>query len=146
MRTFTALLAAFALTACAASAPERVPDAAPHADEGPGVYIVNLEDGDVVSSPFQVVFGLYGMGVAPAGIDKANTGHHHLLVDAVLEGDELMYPVPSTDNHIHFGGGQTETMLDLPAGEHTLQLLFGDMNHVPFDPPIMSERITITVR
>lgn len=146
MRILAAALFLLAAACAGPAASVSEPDAAPHADAGPGVYIVNLKDGDVVSSPFRVVFGLYGMGVAPAGTEKEGTGHHHLLIDATLEGDEFSFAIPNTDNHRHFGGGQTETMLDLPAGEHTLQLILGDMNHVPFNPPIMSERITITVR
>ncbi len=146
MRILVAAIALF-LAACAGPAANvRAPDTAPHADAGPGVYIVNLKDGDVVSSPFRVVFGLYGMGVAPAGTEKEKTGHHHLLVDAVLEGDDLNYAIPNDENHMHFGGGQTETVLDLPVGEHTLQLMLGDLNHLPFNPPVQSERITITVR
>lgn len=154
MRSLAFVIAgALALAACSGPGPDqgedqsvRTPDAAPHADEGPGAYIVNLKDGDVVSSPFRVVFGLYGMGVAPAGTDRPNTGHHHLLIDSTLEGDDLNYAIPADENHIHFGGGQTETVLDLPPGEHSLQLVLGDMNHVPFNPSIQSERITITVR
>lgn len=144
------LVSVFSLLLIACTGPAataaREPDAAPHADAGPAAYIVNLKNGDVVSSPFRVVFGLYGMGVAPAGVDKPNTGHHHLLVDAVLEGDDLNHAIPSDEHHIHFGGGQTETVLDLPPGEHTLQLILGDMNHMPFKPSVQSKRITITVR
>lgn len=119
--------------------------------EGAQVYFVNIEDGAVVSSPFKVVFGLSGMGVAPAETEKANTGHHHLLINrpALGEGeggtDELEFGIPADENHIHFGGGQTETTLDLPAGEHTLQLVLGDQGHVPHSPPVVSEVITITV-
>lgn len=148
----TAILAAsLGLAACSPESGEGYgtssePDAAPHGDAGPGVYIVNLKEGDVVSSPFRVVFGLYGMGVAPAGVDRENTGHHHLIIDATLEGEALKSAVPADERHIHFGGGQTETVLDLPPGEHTLQLVLGDMHHVPFDPPIKSEPITIIVR
>lgn len=115
------------------------------------VYFANLKDGDVISGPVSVVFGLKGMGVAPAGTEKENTGHHHLLINRAPLGegpdgaDELIYGVPADDNHIHFGGGQTETVLDLPAGEHTLQMVLGDLNHVPHNPPVMSDVITITV-
>ena len=121
------------------------------APEGAQVYFVNLEDGAVVSSPVKVVFGLSGMGVAPAGTEKENTGHHHILINrpALGEGpdgaDELNYGLPADDNHKHFGGGQTEVMLDLAPGEHTLQLVLGDLNHVPHDPPVASDVITITV-
>lgn len=121
------------------------------APEGASVYFINLEDGATVSSPVTVVFGLEGMGVAPAGTDNAKTGHHHLLLNrpALGEGpdgaDELLYGLPADDNHIHFGGGQTQVTLELPAGDHTMQLVVGDMNHVPHDPPIITEVITITV-
>ncbi len=115
------------------------------------VYFVNLADGDTVQSPVTVVFGLSGMGVAPAGTEAENTGHHHLLINRppIGEGedgaDELAYGLPADDNHMHFGGGQTEVTLDLPAGQHTLQLVLGDAGHVPHNPPIVSEVITITV-
>ncbi len=122
----------------AASALERTP-----APEGAEVYIVEPKDGAEVKSPFTVVFGLKGMGVAPAGVDMDGTGHHHLLVDVPLP--PLDQGIPADDNHIHFGGGQTQTTLNLEPGEHTLQLLLGDKNHVPHEPPITSERVTITV-
>ncbi len=115
------------------------------------VYFVNLSDGDTVSSPVTIVFGLSGMGVAPAGTEKENTGHHHLLIDRPPLGegedgaDELAYGLPADDNHIHFGGGQTQVTLDLAAGEHTLQLVLGDAGHVPHATPIVSDVITITV-
>ncbi|WP_420585771.1 DUF4399 domain-containing protein [Ruegeria sp.] len=115
------------------------------------VYFVNLSDGDTVQSPVTVVFGLSGMGVAPAGTEKESTGHHHLLIDRppIGEGedgaDELAYGLPADDNHLHFGGGQTEVTLDLAPGAHTLQLVLGDAGHVPHNPPIVSEVITITV-
>ena len=116
------------------------------APDGAGVYFVNLEDGATVSSPVTVVFGLRGMGVAPAGTEREATGHHHLLVnrDALGEAD-LAEPLPSDDNHRHFGGGQTEITLELEPGTHTLQLVLGDANHIPHDPPVASEQITITV-
>ncbi|GAB4574146.1 MAG: DUF4399 domain-containing protein [Rhodothalassiaceae bacterium] len=111
----------------------------------PRVYFVNLHDGDMVTSPFKVVFGLENFGVAPAGVEKAKTGHHHLLIDTEFKDEDKGYPLPADEHHRHFGGGQTETVLDLPPGEHVLQLMLGDHNHVPFNPPIMSERITIRV-
>lgn len=113
--------------------------------EGAKVYIISPVDGEVVSNPVRVVFGLKGMGVAPAGVDKANTGHHHLLVD-VAERPALDKPLPSDDSHRHFGGGQTETTLELSPGKHTLQLIMGDKNHIPHNPPVMSEIITVIVR
>ena len=113
--------------------------------EGASLYIISPANGDIVSSPVTVKFGLRGMGVAPAGTEKKSTGHHHLLID-VAETPALDRPLPSDDRHRHFGGGQTEARIDLSPGSHTLQLLLGDHNHVPHDPPIMSEKITITVK
>ncbi|WP_299555566.1 DUF4399 domain-containing protein [uncultured Tateyamaria sp.] len=115
------------------------------------VYFINIADGDTVSSPITVIFGLEGMGVAPAGTEIENTGHHHLLLNRPPLGegpegaDELAYGLPADDNHIHFGGGQTQVTLDLPTGEHTMQLVMGDLNHVPHATPITSDVITITV-
>lgn len=106
-------------------------------------YIVSPTDGDVVSNPFIVIFGLTDMGVAPAGMERMDTGHHHLLIDTELP--YLDEPIPANDTHIHFGGGQTEVKLELAPGEHTLQLLMGDLNHIPHDPPVMSGTVTITV-
>jgi hypothetical protein len=115
------------------------------APEGTSVYIISPEDGATVTSPFTVRFGLKGMGIAPAGVDHPNTGHHHLLVD-VTELPDLSMPLPATDNVRHFGGGQTEVELTLPPGSHTLQLLFADYLHIPHENPVMSEPITITVQ
>ena len=113
------------------------------------VYFVNLADGDTVTSPLTVVFGLSGMGIAPAGHEIDNTGHHHLLINRPPfgegEADEMDYAIFNDDNHRHFGGGQTEVTLDLPAGEHTLQLVLGDWSHVVHATPVMSDQITITV-
>jgi hypothetical protein len=111
--------------------------------EGARVYFIGIADGDTVASPVLVRFGLSDMGVAPAGIDKDKTGHHHLLVDTDL-GDPGL-PIPSDDQHRHFGGGQTEAAFDLPPGTHTLQLVLADYRHIPHDPPVLSEKITITV-
>ncbi|SHM08873.1 DUF4399 domain-containing protein [Rhodanobacter sp. OK091] len=109
------------------------------------VYIISPSDGASVGQQFTVRFGLKGMGVAPAGVAKEHTGHHHLLVD-VKELPPAGQPIPKDDNHLHFGGGQTETTLKLKPGTHTLQLELGDENHVPFDPPLVSKRITIHVK
>lgn len=119
--------------------------------EGAQVYFIGLEDGATVESPLTVHFGLSGMGVAPAGTDVPNTGHHHLLINRAPMGEgpdgeeEWLYGLPADDNHRHFGGGQTQVTLDLPPGAHTLQLVLADMNHVPHDPPVFSEVITVTV-
>ena len=113
---------------------------------GAKVYIINLKDGDTVSSPFKVQFGLTGMGVAPAGVEKPNTGHHHLIIDAKVTGDALKQPLPADKNHLHFGGGQTETMVTLPPGKHTLQLVLGNWSHIPHSPPVMSDVVTVTVK
>jgi hypothetical protein len=115
------------------------------APEGARAYVISPKNGDTVSSPFVVQFGLKGMGVAPAGVNQPNTGHHHLLID-LAEMPDPSLPMPATDNLKHFGGGQTETELTLPAGTHTLQLVLGDYLHIPHDAPIVSERITITVK
>ena len=112
--------------------------------EGAKAYIVSPQDGDTVSNPVTVIFGLKGMGIAPAGTDKANTGHHHLLVDTDIPAQDQ--PLPASAQLIHFGGGQTETTLELAPGTHTLQLVLGDMNHVPHKPAVVSEKITITVK
>ena len=114
--------------------------------EGAKVYFVNLKDGQTVSNPVTVVFGLSGMGVAPAGTEKAKTGHHHLIINETIEGEELNEPLPADEQHVHFGGGQTEVSIELPAGTHTLQLVLGDQNHIPHNPPVMSERIKVTVK
>ena len=114
------------------------------APENARVYIISPADGETVSNPVTVKFGLEGMGVAPAGVKVPNTGHHHLLVDSDLP--PLDKPIPSDKNHIHFGKGQTQTTLTLLPGKHTLQLLLGDANHIPHSPPVVSEKITITVK
>ncbi len=110
------------------------------------VSIISPKNGDTVTSPFKVQFGLSGMGVAPAGIDKPNTGHHDLIIDTTLSQDELKAPIASDAEHVHFGGGQTETTVTLPPGQHTLQLVLGDWTHIPFSPPVMSPVITVTVK
>lgn len=120
-------------------------DRASPAPEGARVYFVYPQDGEVIYPRSTIRFGLRSnMGIAPAGVDKPNTGHHHLLVD--VETPPLDQPLPNDFNHIHLGKGQTEHKLDLSIGEHTLQLVLADHNHRPHDPPIMSDRITITVR
>lgn len=124
----------------AAQSPPRTP-----APEGAMVYFLSPADGEEVSSPFTVRFGLRNMGVAPAGVTAPNTGHHHLLID-VEELPDPSLPLPNNDQFRHFGLGQTETELSLPPGQHTLQLVLGDALHIPHDPPVVSEKITITVK
>ena len=107
--------------------------------------IIAPADGATVSNPVTIVFGLSGMGVAPAGVEADNTGHHHLLINMDPGTLDLDSGLPATDEIVHFGGGQTQVTMDLPSGTHTLQLLLGDWSHVPHLPPVMSEPITITV-
>jgi hypothetical protein len=108
------------------------------------VYIISPKDGDTVTNPFRVQFGLSGMGVAPAGVDRPNTGHHHLLID-VNEPLDPNEPIPQDKTHLHFGAGQTEALIELTPGKHTLQLVLGDWSHLPFHPPVMSDVITVNV-
>ena len=116
------------------------------APEGAAAYFISPADGAKIKGAVHVVFGLRGIGVAPAGIEKPKTGHHHLLIDTPLPtGDALREPIPSDENHRHFGGGQTETTVELTPGKHTLQLLLADHNHIPHDPPVASDQITIWV-
>jgi hypothetical protein len=107
-------------------------------------YIISPQDGASVTSPFTVQFGLKGMGIAPAGVPMAGTGHHHLLIDVELP--PLDQPVPADDHHLHFGKGQTEAVVTLAPGKHRLQLLLADHLHLSHEPPVVSEPITITVR
>lgn len=140
---------AIALTAAVAAA-------SAHAGETPSapgarVYFVNVADGDTIKAGSVVQFGLSGMGIAPAGYEADNTGHHHLFINRPTLGEgefgaeEFDDPIPADENHVHFGGGQTETTLDLPPGEHTIQLVLGDWSHIPHEPPVISEVISITV-
>lgn len=139
MKYLAAGLLALALTTVATAQMKRTPSPA-----GAEVYFIAPKDGDVLSGPVTVRFGLKGMGVAPAGIAFDNTGHHHLIVDAPTP--PLDAPIPADANHIHFGKGQTETTLDLKPGKHTLQLVLGDQLHVPHDPAVVSKVITVTVK
>jgi len=138
MRLLTIALALLALP-LAALAQERTPS-----PPGAEVYIISPKNGATVKSPVRVQFGLKGMGIAPAGVKFDNTGHHHLLIDSDPPAN-LAAPLPATDKLLHFGKGQTETLLTLTPGKHTLQLLFADQNHIPHDPPVISKKITITV-
>jgi hypothetical protein len=135
----TLLVTALLMSTALALAQERTPSPA-----GAEAYIISPRNGAHVHSPLRVQFGLKGMGVAPAGVKFDNTGHHHLLIDTAVPAD-LSAPLPATDKIVHFGKGQTETMLTLSPGKHTLQLLLGDLNHIPHSPPVISKPITITV-
>jgi hypothetical protein len=139
MNRIISALAACALAAMAL-AQDRMP--APAAAE---VYFISPQNGAIVHGPVTVRFGLKGMGVAPAGVKVDNTGHHHLLIDTDMSELNLDAPIPATDKILHFGKGQTETSLTLPAGKHTLELVFADYAHMPFNPPLHSQKITITV-
>jgi hypothetical protein len=109
------------------------------------VYIIWPPDGQVISGgKFWVRMGLRGMGVCPKGVERANCGHHHLVVDSELP--PLDKEIPSDREHMHFGAGETDARVELPPGKHTLQLLLGDSKHVPFDPPVYSKKITVIVR
>lgn len=132
-----ATVALATITGVAAADPKPMPD-------GAKVYIIWPADGQVIpGGKFWVRMGLSNAGVAPAGIEKKFTGHHHILVDTDLPPFDR--EVPNDKNHLHFGLGQTEAHLDLPPGRHTLQLLFADDAHLPHDPPLYSKKITITV-
>jgi uncharacterized protein DUF4399 len=111
---------------------------------GAKVFIIEPKDGATVSSPVTVKFGIEGMEIAPAGTDKPNSGHHHLLIDTTLP--DLSESIPKDETHIHYGKGQTEASVELKPGKHTLQLLLGDKNHIPHNPPVKSEVVTITVK
>lgn len=157
------LVACALLVACGQSAPPPPAPAAPAAapaaapppaaaafarkpaPAGAAAYLIEPTDGARVTSPVRVVFGLKGIGVAPAGVDRNDAGHHHLLVDAPLPSN-LGLPLPNDEQHRHFGGGQTEVELTLAPGRHTLQMVLGDHLHIPHDPPIASSVVTIEVQ
>jgi hypothetical protein len=128
------------LASSVALAQERTP-----APPGAEVYIISPKNGAIVHNPILVQFGLKGMGVAPAGVKFENTGHHHLLIDTDAPADQST-PLPATDKIVHFGKGQTETTITLSPGKHTLQLLLADYQHIPHSPPVISKKITITVK
>ena len=140
MTTSLLIVAGAVELANAQSKPTGGPTASP---PGASVYFVDIKDGQTVQTKFTVHFGLKGMGVAPAGSDKENSGHHHLLIDTELP--PLDHAIPSDFNHLHFGAGQTEADVTLPPGDHTLQLLLGDKNHIPNSTPLFSDRIHIHV-
>ena len=135
---FITLISAFFLVAGTSFADTITP-------EGAQAYIISPIDGEMITGPVTVVFGLKGMGVAPAGVDKPNTGHHHLLID-VANSPALDKPLPANANHKHLGGGQTEITVELSPGKHTLQLIMGNKNHIPHSPAVMSEITTIIVK
>lgn len=139
MKYVVAGLAALALTAVAVAQIKRTPS-----PKGAEVYIIAPKDGETVTSPVTVKFGLKGMGVAPAGIAFDNAGHHHLIIDAELPPADV--PIPADATHVHFGKGQTEASVELKPGKHTLQLLLGDQLHMPHDPVVASKKISVTVK
>jgi hypothetical protein len=132
-------LATVAITTVAVAQLKRTPS-----PKGAEVYIIAPKDGETVTSPVSVKFGLKGMGIAPAGIAFENAGHHHLIIDADLPRADA--PIPADANHVHFGKGQTEASVELKPGKHTLQLLLGDQLHVPHDPVVASKKVTVTVK
>ncbi len=143
MRVFAVALASTLIATAACAQDEDWPRV--EAPPGAVAYIISPANGEVVSSPFTVKFGLHGMGVAPAGVDYPDTGHHHLAINReVTNFDEPL--ITDEPDLLHFGGGQTEAVLELEPGEYTLQMILGDLDHVPHDPPIMSAKVTITVQ
>lgn len=114
------------------------------APEGASVYFITPADGDTVSNPVKIEFGIDGMNVVAAGVNEMHSGHHHLIIDADLP-ENMGMPIPADENFIHFGDASTSTEIALDPGQHTLQLLLGDHLHIPHDPPVTSEVITITV-
>jgi hypothetical protein len=140
MRAVAIAAVVIAAAATAVWAQERTPSPA-----GAEVYFISPKEGATVSSPVSVQFGLKGMGIAPAGVKFENSGHHHLLIDTDPPTDQTL-PLPTSDKVVHFGKGQTETTVTLTPGKHTLQLVLGDQNHTPHNPPVMSKKITVTVK
>ena len=116
-----------------------------HSDETQRVYFITPSDGTTVTNPVKIKFGATGINIVPAGIDMPDSGHPHLLLN-VDKLPDLKLPIPADSNHLHFGSGQTETELNFPKGEHTLQLLIGNHLHIPHSDPIISKKITITVK
>ncbi len=138
-------LEALGVTIAGAIAGSRAADA--YWPAGAKVFFIEPKNGAEVSNPVQVVMGVEGIEIAPAGTDKPNTGHHHILIDTdVPTGEAAEYALPADEHVRHFGKGQTEASLTLTPGQHTLQLVVGDGNHVPHNPPLASEKITITVK
>src|SRR5277367_5038558 len=144
MRGLFAVLLVAGIGMCQPASAQQPPKGGP-TPSAPGakVYFVDLKDGQTIPASPVIHFGLTNMGVAPAGTDRPNSGHHHLLSDVDLP--PLDQPIPNDFNHLHFGAGQTEAQITLAPGPHTLQLLLGDKDHIPHSPPVMSERIHVTV-
>lgn len=134
-----AALSVLMLSGCGDGNPGRTPSA-----PGAKAYFIEPAEGAEVTSPVTVKFGIEGMDIVPAGTDQEHSGHHHILIDTRLE--DVNAPIPADDNHVHFGKGQTEATLELKPGKHTLQLVLGDHNHIPHDPVVQSEVLTITVK
>lgn len=143
IRPLLALVLTLGLAPLAPASAQEAP-ARTASPEGARLYLISPEDGATVKSPVVVRFGLRDMGVAPAGVASPGTGHHHLLID-VEELPPMGQPIPANEHYVHFGGGQTETKVELAPGRHTLRLLLGDANHIPHDPPVVSDPVTITV-
>src|SRR6185436_15449150 len=139
----TLLVAAFTAASGIALAQAQRTGGPTPSGQGAEVYFIDLEDGATVPSKLKLYFGLRNMGVAPAGSDRQNSGHHHLLIDTTLP--PLNRPIPNDPEHQHFGAGQTEAEITLKPGRHSLQLLLGDKDHIPHMPPVMSPRIWVTV-
>ena len=154
-----ALAALLLLAACGAEAPDEPAAAEPVTEtpvaetpampprtpspEGARVFFISPSDGETVSNPVKIVFGIEGMSVSPAGVEAPQSGHHHIIIDAELP--DLNLPIPASANYVHFGDGSTEAEITLEPGEHTLQMLLGDHIHIPHDPPLTSGRITVIV-
>ncbi len=152
MKTIIICALALALLACGQdespavmteSAPEPAALERTPAPDGARVFFLSPADGDTVSNPVRIEFGIEGMAVVRAGDAQPDSGHHHLLINTDLP--DVTLPIPADEQHIHFGDGSTSTEITLPAGEHRLRMLLGDYRHVPHDPPVVSEPITITV-
>jgi hypothetical protein len=145
MFTRRRIITAAMLGAGALALPRAIsPAAATPAPKEALLYFIYPHNGAKIKGAFWCRFGLRGMGVTHAGDSFPNSGHHHLLIDAV-EPLDLHDAIPADKNHLHFGAGQTEARIELPPGKHTLQLVLGDANHIPFDPPVMSKKITVTI-
>lgn len=136
---FIITLCMFILTGCSDNSPTRTPS-----PRGAKVFIIEPKDNSDVTSPIKVKFGIEGMELSPAGVEKENSGHHHLLIDTQLE--DKSSSIPANENILHFGKGQTETQIELKPGKHSLQLILGDHNHIPHEPIVQSNMITINVK